>query len=70
MYIYFCCVSLYQKIVLYSCADALHNLELLRNTILKWLNENSMKAYPGKYHLLVSCSYSSKIKIHKSSNFL
>lgn len=65
MYIYFCCVSLYQKKVLDSYADVLHNLEHLRNTILKWLNENSMIVYPGKYHLLVSCSDSSKIKIHK-----
>ena len=30
---------------------------------MKWFNDNSMKATPGKYHLLLSSSDSSKITI-------
>ena len=30
------------------------NLPVLENTLLNWLNDNSMKANPGKYHLLLS----------------
>ena len=45
-----------------NSAFVIHNLEVLGNTLLKWFNDNSMKANPGKYHLL-SGSDSSKITI-------
>ena len=41
----------------------IYDLENLGNTLLKWFNDNSMKANPGKYHLLLSGSDSSKITI-------
>ena len=41
----------------------IHNLEILGNTLLKWFNINSIKANPGKYHLLLTDSNSNKIKI-------
>ena len=37
--------------------------EVLGNTLLKWFNESSIKANPGKYHLLLSGGDSSKITI-------
>ena len=37
--------------------------EVLGNTLLKWLNDNSMKASPAKYYLLLSGSDSNKIAI-------
>ena len=39
------------------------NLEGLGNTLLNWFNNNSMKANPGKYHLLLSSNDSRKITI-------
>ena len=39
------------------------NLEGLGNTLLNWFNNNSMKANPGKYHLLSSGNDSRKITI-------
>ena len=33
-----------------NSAYVIHNLKVLGNTLLKWFNDNSMKAYPGKYH--------------------
>ena len=48
-----------------NSAFVIHNLEVLGNTLLKWFNDNSMKANPGKYHLLLSGSDSSKITIGK-----
>ena len=44
-------------------AYVIHNLEVLGNTLLKWFNDNNMKANPGKYHLPLSGSDSSKIII-------
>ena len=41
----------------------MHNLEVFGNTLLKWFNNNCMKANPGKFHLLLSGSDSSKITI-------
>ena len=35
-----------------NSAYVTHNLEILGNTLLKWFNDNSMRANPGKYHLL------------------
>ena len=46
-----------------NSAFDIYNLEVLGNTLLKWFNDNSMKANPGKYHLLLSGSDSSKITI-------
>ena len=46
-----------------NSAYVIHDLEVLGNTLLKWFNDNSMKANPGKYHLLLSGSDSSKITI-------
>ena len=40
-----------------------NNLEGLGNTLLNWFNNNSMKANPGKYHLLLSGNDSRKITI-------
>ena len=48
-----------------SSAFVIHDLEVLGNTFLKWFHDNSMKANPGKYHLLLSGSDSSKITIGK-----
>ena len=45
-----------------NSAYVIHKLEVLGNTLLKWLNRNIMKASSGKYHLL-SVSDSSKITI-------
>ena len=41
----------------------MHNLEVPGNALLKWFNDNRMKANPGKYHLLLSVSDYSKIAI-------
>ena len=38
----------------------MRNIEVLGNTLLNWLNDSSMKANTGKYHLLYD---SSKITI-------
>ena len=46
-----------------NSAYAIHNLEVLGNTLLNWFSDNSMKANPGKYHLLLSGNDSSKITI-------
>ena len=46
-----------------NSAYGIHNLEVIGNTVLKWFNDNSMKANPGKYHLLLSGNDSSKITI-------
>ena len=46
-----------------NSAYVIHNLEVLGNTLLRWFDDNSMKASPDKYHLLLFGSYSSKIKI-------
>ena len=40
-----------------------NNLEGLGNALLNWFNNNSMKANPGKYHLLSSGNDSRKITI-------
>ena len=32
-----------------------HNVEVLGKTLLNWFNDNSMKANPCKYNLLLSC---------------
>ena len=40
-----------------------HNFEVLGNSLLNWFNDNSMKAYPGKYHLLLFGNDSSKITV-------
>ena len=32
-----------------NSAYVIHNLEVSGNTLLKWFNDNSMKANPGKY---------------------
>ena len=37
-----------------NSAYVIHNLEVLRNTLLNCFNGNRMKADPGKYHLLLS----------------
>ena len=37
-----------------NSAYVIHNLEVLRNTLLNCFNGNRMKANPGKYHLLLS----------------
>ena len=47
----------------WNSAYVIHNLEVLGNIHLKWFNGNSMKAYPGKYHLPLSGSDSSKITV-------
>ena len=47
----------------------IHNLEVLGNILLKWFSENSIKANPDKYHLLLSSSDSSKITIGNKNNF-
>ena len=41
----------------------IHNLEVLGNIHLNWFNDNSMKANPGKYHLVLSGNDSSKITV-------
>ena len=46
-----------------NSAFVIHNSGTLGNTFLKWFNDNNMKANPGNYHLLLSGSDSSKIKI-------
>ena len=40
-----------------------NNLEVLGNTPLNWVNDNRMKANPGKYRLLLSRNDSSKITV-------
>ena len=56
----------------------IHNLGVLGNTLLKWFNHNSMKANPGKYHLLLSgsdsissskCEKHLALKIDNNLNF-
>ena len=37
-----------------NSAYVIHDLEVLRNTLLNCFNGNRMKADPGKYHLLLS----------------
>ena len=51
-----------------NSAYVIHNLEVLGNTILKWLNGNIMKASSGKYHLF-SGSDSSKMTIGNKTFF-
>ena len=46
-----------------NSAYVIYNLKVLGNTLLKWFNDNSMKAIHGKYDLLLSNSDSSKITI-------
>ena len=46
-----------------SSAHVIHNLQVLGNTLLSWFNGNSMKASPGKCHLLLSGNDSSKISV-------
>ena len=41
----------------------IHNLEVLGNIHLNWFNDNSMKANPDKYHLVLSGNDSSKITV-------
>ena len=41
----------------------IHNLKVLGNTLLNQFNDSSMKANPGKYHLLLSGNDSNKIII-------
>ena len=41
----------------------MHNLEVLGNTLLNWFNGNSMKANPGKYHLLLPGNEPSKTTV-------
>ena len=36
-----------------NSAYVIHNLEVLGKTLLNWFNDNSMKANPCKYHLLL-----------------
>ena len=52
-----------------NSAYVIHNLEVLGNTLLNWLNENSMKANPGIYNLLLSGNDSSKITIGNKAIF-
>ena len=49
-------------------AYVMHNLEVLGNTLLNWINDNSMKTNPGKYHLLLSVNGSSKITIRNKTS--
>ena len=42
-----------------NSAYVIHNFEILGNILLNWFNDNSMKANPGKYHLLLSGNDSS-----------
>ena len=44
-----------------NSACIIRNLEVLGNTLLNWFKDYSMKANPGKYHLLLSGNDSSKI---------
>ena len=46
-----------------NSAYVIHNVEVLGNILLNWFNDNSMKANPGKYHLLFSDNDSSKITV-------
>ena len=46
-----------------NSAYVTHNSEVLGNTLLNWFNDNSMKANPGKYHLLLTGNDSSKITV-------
>ena len=46
-----------------NSAYAIHNLEVLENTLLNWFDDNSMKANPDKYHHLLSGNDSSKITV-------
>ena len=45
----------------------IYNLEVLGNTLLNWFNNNSMKANPGKYHILSSGNDSGKITAGKET---
>ena len=45
-----------------NSAYVIHNFEVLQNTLLNWFI-NSMKANPGKYHLILSGNDSSKITV-------
>ena len=46
-----------------NSAYAIHNLEVLENTLLNWFDGNSMKADPDKYHHLLSGNDSSNITV-------
>ena len=46
-----------------NSACVTHNLEVSGNTLLNWFNDDSMKANPCKYHLLLFGNDSSKITV-------
>ena len=46
-----------------NSAYVTHNLEVSGNTLLNWFNDDSMKANPCKYHLLLFGNDSSKITV-------
>ena len=46
-----------------NSAYVIHNLEVLGKTLLNWFKDNSMKANPCKYHLLLFGNDSSKITV-------
>ena len=46
-----------------NSAYVIHNLEVFGKILLNWFNDNSMKANPCKYHLLLRGSDSSEITV-------
>ena len=50
-----------------NSAYIIDNVDVLRDTLLNWFNGNSMKANPGKYHLLLSGKDSSKVAIENKA---
>ena len=46
-----------------NSAYVIHNLEVSGKKLLNWINGNSIKVNPGKYHLLLSSNNFSKITV-------